>query len=178
MQQFPQTPQCTRQSNSYSSLEVKNWKEEKKSTPFRARIFALGFINAESAVIGRLRGCIGALMSTMTTLFCGEVSLTQMNLSDSIVTWVNVMNWGFIPILGNYDAKRKTNVKHRNREFEMWVPNSKEQTKKRTENEIRSKETLGDISTVKISFIAIGAFAAAMATGSELRRREYSDGEN
>lgn len=36
----------------------------------------------------------------MTTLFCGDVSRTQMYLSDSIVTCVNVMNCGLIPRLG------------------------------------------------------------------------------
>lgn len=67
----------------------------------RARILELGFINAESAVMGRLKGCMGMLMSTITTLFCGAVSLTQMYLSDSMVTCVNVMNCGLIPMLGN-----------------------------------------------------------------------------
>jgi hypothetical protein len=41
------------------------------------------------------------LISIITTLFCGEVSRTQMYLSDSIVTFVKVMNCGLIPILGN-----------------------------------------------------------------------------
>jgi len=69
--------------------------------PFRARILVLGFIRAESAVIGRLNGCIGMFISIITTLFCGEVSLTHIYLSDSMVTLVNVMNCGLTPILCN-----------------------------------------------------------------------------
>lgn len=69
--------------------------------PFKARILEFGFISAESAVIGLLKGCIGILISTITTLFCGEVSRTHIYLSDSIVTWVNVMNCGLIPMLGS-----------------------------------------------------------------------------
>lgn len=61
------------------------------------RVF--GFMSAESAVMGLLNGCIGMVMSIMTTLFCGDVSLTHIYFSDSIVTWVNVMNCGFIPRL-------------------------------------------------------------------------------
>ena len=37
--------------------------------PFKARILESGFIRAESAVIGLLRGCIGILISIITTLF-------------------------------------------------------------------------------------------------------------
>jgi hypothetical protein len=70
----------------------------------RARIRELGFIKAESAVIGLLRGCAGMLISTITTLFCGAVSLMQMYFSDSIVTWVKFMNCGLIPRLGNYNS--------------------------------------------------------------------------
>jgi hypothetical protein len=50
-------------------------------------------------VIGRRSGCIGMAMSMMTTLFCGEVSRTQMYFSDSMVTWVNVTNCGAMPRL-------------------------------------------------------------------------------
>jgi hypothetical protein len=64
-----------------------------------ARILASGFMRAESAVIGRRSGCIGMAMSMMTTLFCGEVSRTQMYFSDSMVTWVNVTNCGAMPRL-------------------------------------------------------------------------------
>lgn len=51
-----------------------------------------GFIKADSAVIGRLRGDIGDAMSTITTLLDAPVSRTQMNLSDSIVTFVKEIN--------------------------------------------------------------------------------------
>lgn len=68
----------------------------------------IGFIRAESAVIGLLNGCIGILISIITTLFCGEVSRTHINLSDSIVTFVNVINCGLIPILGNYNNNNIT----------------------------------------------------------------------
>lgn len=60
--------------------------------PFKARILEFGFIRAESAVIGLLRGCMGIFISIITTLFCGDVSRTHIYLSDSIVTFVNVMN--------------------------------------------------------------------------------------
>jgi len=71
--------------------------------PLRARILLLGFIKAESAVIGLLSGCIGMLISMITTLFCGDVSLTQIYLSDSIVTWVKVINCWLIPTLGSWN---------------------------------------------------------------------------
>jgi hypothetical protein len=61
-------------------------------TPFRAKTLLAGFINAESAVIGLLSGWLGMLISMITTLLLGAVSLTQMYFSDSIVTCVNVMN--------------------------------------------------------------------------------------
>lgn len=60
--------------------------------PFKARILEFGFIRAESAVIGLLKGCIGIFISIITTLFCGAASRTHMYLSDSIVTFVKVMN--------------------------------------------------------------------------------------
>ena len=56
---------------------------------------------AESAVIGRLNGCIGMAISTITTLLDGAVSLTQMNLSDSMVTWVKEMNCWLTPSVVN-----------------------------------------------------------------------------
>ena len=59
----------------------------------------LGFMSAEWAVIGLRRGWLGMAMSMITTLFCGEVSRTQMYLSDSMVTWVKVTNCGAIPRL-------------------------------------------------------------------------------
>jgi hypothetical protein len=40
----------------------------------------------------------------ITTLFCGDVSRTQMNLSDSIVTCVKVMNCWLIPRLVSVSA--------------------------------------------------------------------------
>ena len=54
--------------------------------PFNAKTLLFGFISAESAVIGLLNGCIGMDISIMTTLLAGDVSRTQMNFSDSIVT--------------------------------------------------------------------------------------------
>ncbi len=68
---------------------------------FSAMTFVAGFINAESAVIGRFRGVIGADRSTMTTEFDAPVSRTQMNLSLSIVTLVKEMNCWFIPKFGS-----------------------------------------------------------------------------
>lgn len=49
--------------------------------------------------MGRRSGCEGMDMSMITTLFCGDVSRTQMNLSDSIVTCVKVMNCWLMPRL-------------------------------------------------------------------------------
>lgn len=77
--------------------------------PFNARILEFGFINAESAVMGLLKGWLGRLISIITTLFWGAVSRTHMNLSDSIVTCVKVMNCWLIPTLGscNHQIARK-----------------------------------------------------------------------
>ncbi len=49
--------------------------------------------------MGRRSGCEGMDMSMITTLFCGDVSRTQMNFSDSIVTCVKVMNCWLMPRL-------------------------------------------------------------------------------
>lgn len=54
--------------------------------------------------MGRRSGCEGMDMSMITTLFCGDVSRTQMNLSDSIVTCVKVMNCWLMPRLVNVSA--------------------------------------------------------------------------
>jgi hypothetical protein len=59
---------------------------------FRAITFEAGFINAESAVMGRLVGERGAAMSTMTTEFAVPDSRIHMNLSLSMVTLVKDMN--------------------------------------------------------------------------------------
>jgi len=63
-------------------------------------------MSAESAVMGRRSGCMGMAMSMMTTLFCGEVSRTQMYFSDSMVTWVKVTNCGAMPRLVSVSASR------------------------------------------------------------------------
>jgi len=78
---------------------------ETRVLPFKARILELGFIRAESAVIGLLKGWFGMVISIMTTLFWGEVSRTHIYLSDSIVTCVNVMNCVLMPMLGNCNHK-------------------------------------------------------------------------
>ena len=67
----------------------------------RAMTFEAGFINAESAVMGRFRGVSGEAMSTITTEFDGPVSRMQMNLSLSIVTLVKEMNCWLMPRLGS-----------------------------------------------------------------------------
>lgn len=58
---------------------------------FRAMTFEAGFINAESAVMGRFRGDRGAAMSTMTTELLVPDSRMQINLSLSMVTFVKDM---------------------------------------------------------------------------------------
>jgi len=68
-------------------------------------------MSAESAVIGRRSGCMGMAMSMMTTLFCGEVSRTQMYFSDSMVTWVKVTNCGAMPRLVSCEAIVSGSVK-------------------------------------------------------------------
>ena len=78
-----------------------------KHEPLRARILVLGFMRAESAVMGRRSGCMGMAMSMMTTLFCGEVSRTQMYFSDSMVTWVKVTNCGAMPRLVSCGGQAK-----------------------------------------------------------------------
>ena len=74
--------------------------------PFSAKTLLFGFISAESAVIGLLSGCIGWDMSMMTTLLAGDVSLTHMNFSDSIVTCVKVMNCWLTPRLVSCDIPK------------------------------------------------------------------------
>jgi hypothetical protein len=49
---------------------------------------------------------MGMDMSMMTTLFCGDVSRTQMYFSDSMVTWVKVTNCGAMPRLVSVRASR------------------------------------------------------------------------
>lgn len=68
---------------------------------FRAITLLAGFIKADSAVIGRLIGVVGEAISTMTTLLLAPVSRIQMNLSDSMVTFVKDMNCWLTPIFGN-----------------------------------------------------------------------------
>nr|CAB3459109.1 unnamed protein product [Digitaria exilis] len=99
-------------------------------------------MSAESAVMGRLRGCMGMAMSMMTTLFCGEVSRTQMYFSDSMVTWVKVTNCGVMPRLVSCKSKGATRSARERR---------------------RGRDGL--VVTVRASRMAMGALAAAMATG-------------
>lgn len=54
--------------------------------------------------MGRRNGCDGIDISIITTLFCGDVSRTQMYLSDSIVTCVNVTNCWLMPRLVSCNA--------------------------------------------------------------------------
>ena len=72
----------------------------------RAITLLTGFIKADSAVIGRLIGVVGEAMSTMTTLLLAPVSRMQMNLSDSMVTFVKEMNCWLTPMLGNCKQER------------------------------------------------------------------------
>ncbi|GJN13996.1 hypothetical protein PR202_gb00766 [Eleusine coracana subsp. coracana] len=108
-------------------------------------------MSAESAVIGRRSGCMGMAMSTMTTLFCGEVSRTQMYFSDSMVTWVKVTNCGAMPRLVSCASKKETSVIWSGEIYPLcWL--------------LRREGKEGSI-TVRASRMAMGAFAAAMATG-------------
>lgn len=66
----------------------------KSGLPFNAITLLAGFMMAESAVIGRRIGLFESFMSMMTTwLFSPVFSRTQMNLSDSIVSEVNEMEF-------------------------------------------------------------------------------------
>lgn len=85
----------------YVNCEINHKTSIEVIIPLRAKILESGFIRAESAVIGLLKGCIGMLISTITTLFWGDVSRTHIYFSDSIVTFVNVINCWLIPMLGN-----------------------------------------------------------------------------
>lgn len=89
------------------SLESTSYAWGGGNKPFRARTLLVGFMRAESAVMGRRRGWLGVDMSIITTLFCGDVSRTQMYLSDSMVTCVNVTNCWFMPKLVSCIATRK-----------------------------------------------------------------------
>lgn len=82
--------------------------------PFNARILVFGFISAESAVMGLLKGWFGILISIITILFCGAVSRTQIYLSDSMVTCVKVINCGLIPTVGscNHQITQKPITQH------------------------------------------------------------------
>lgn len=94
---------------SYSHVrEYPNYWPICNDLPLRARIFESGFMIAESAVIGRLSGCMGMAMSIITTLFDGAVSLTQMYLSDSIVTCVKEMNCWFTPSVVSCKQSHRT----------------------------------------------------------------------
>jgi hypothetical protein len=103
-------------------------------------------MRAESAVMGRRSGCVGMAVSMMTTLFCGDVSRTQMYFSDSMVTWVKVTNCGAMPRL----------VSCKDREVHSeWI--------RLAARSIAKEED--DVFTVRASRMAMGALAAAMATG-------------
>ena len=78
---------------------IKKLRHQGAATTSRRRGQGEGGRGLESVVIGRRSGCMGMAMSMMTTLFCGEVSRTQMYFSDSMVTWVKVTNCGAMPRL-------------------------------------------------------------------------------
>jgi hypothetical protein len=78
-------------------------------------------MSAESAVMGLRRGWLGMAMSMMTTLFCGEVSRTQMYLSDSMVTWVKVTNCGAIPRLVSCNKQQRRRHGSRISQSVAWV---------------------------------------------------------
>jgi hypothetical protein len=73
--------------------------------PFSASKFCVGFIIADSAVIGLLTGFVGFAISIITTedLF-GSVdgSRTQMYFSDSIVKVAKLIELGLIPTAVSY----------------------------------------------------------------------------
>lgn len=77
---------------------------------FKAMIFCSGFIMAESAVIGLLRGVDGLAVSIITTWFCAPVSLTQIYFSDSMVQFVKVINCGLTPTLVSCKYKKQALV--------------------------------------------------------------------
>ena len=130
-------------------------------------------------------------MSTMTTLLCGEVSLTQMNFSDSIVTFVNVMNCEFIPMLGNCinnnNEDKDEPLKHHKPNLENHTKQALIDNQEAPDRErkctCKAATKLGQIlgkpesSTVRISFMEIGAFAAAIVTVPELRQMSVNSGE-
>lgn len=74
-------------------------------------MLAVGFMMAESAVIGRRTSADGWLMSIMTTWFCSPTfSLTQMYLSDSIVSVLKPILAAPIPRVCNYVNVEYLNV--------------------------------------------------------------------
>ena len=86
------------------SSRLKIWRlspADPATVALRAITLLLGFIRAESAVMGRFSGVNGFAISTITTLFEAPVSLTQMNFSLSMVTLVKEMNCCAMPIFGS-----------------------------------------------------------------------------
>ena len=66
--------------------------------PFSASTLEVGFMMAESAEIGLRIGEAGSLRSMMITCVVSPTfSLTQINLSDSIVRVANPIDWTLIP---------------------------------------------------------------------------------
>lgn len=67
-------------------------------SPFSAITLLAGFMIAESALMGRRMGLAESFMSMMTTWLAPfTFSRTQMNLSDSIVSVLNEIEFALIP---------------------------------------------------------------------------------
>lgn len=79
---------------------------EPATVALRAMTWEAGFIRALSAVMGLLRGVSGFAMSTMTTELEAPVSLTHINFSLSMVTFVKVINCCAMPMLGSCKVRK------------------------------------------------------------------------
>ena len=73
-------------------------------SPFKAITLLAGFMIAESALMGRLMGLAVSFRSMITTwLALFTFSRTQMNLSDSIVSVLNEIEFALIPAAVSYE---------------------------------------------------------------------------
>ena len=85
-----------------------------KQLPLTAITLLAGFIIAESAAVAILIGLVESFMSMMTAwVVFSTFSLTQINLSDSIVTVLNPMFSAFTPTSVSYAVKLLLSILYR-----------------------------------------------------------------
>lgn len=101
------TVAVTTQSTNYSLSHMLLQKVMYEYIPFRAMTLDAGFMMAESAVMGRRMGLAESLRSMMITWDVSPTfSLTQMNLSDSIVRVAKPICWTLMPTFWSWNERR------------------------------------------------------------------------